>query len=833
MAFTKKIFIGGINQDDAEFLIDPKEYLGAMNIRFATNEKGEFGKITTVEGTTQKAVTIDNIGGDIPFVLPAGSNECVCAAEDSQNRRVIFINYNSQGNHAMYCYSADQDKVFTVLKGLSVQRDNYITGYAFIDNLFYWTDNVNEPSRVNVDSGIKTYHPTYSTTETPYTLPLSSSLFSVIRPQPSLPLTVSFQVTTGAPVEDSFQAAYRFITKDGEISAFSMLSTTYIGKGDKGNIRFSIPLQQKIPSDVTSIELGVKHLLGGKMFIYKTWNSNLSQHNSGTQLFYDFNPISVGVSVDDATTVKSFDSVPVQAKALDIVKNRLFMANTVSGRQSPAATSLKLTTTQAVVFNEAKVFKSGSTYKSGVVFYDFAGRPCGVVPGPQIDIPERKSFSGAWTNKIAWQLTGAGAEIPPYATHYSVVLTKGRKTGFFLQFWVNEIAYASKNSSNEYVFNLPWGPNSVGIAIKASSLYALGLGYQYQQGDVLNYYTVSGNIRLNVLDTYSDYVIVEYSPDVIANSLVEVYSPLAAGETDFYFEMGQKFAVSNPALTNRSYSTSSGEFNGDVYLKNRGAGVIVEVMNPNDRRWKEWYTDHGRPLTIVDKPIKRIQSAIHYSNVKSSGTNGLSTFDALDFALLPVEMGPAQKLVNSSKAQSEGSVLIAIGQNETASVYIGESQIFDSGGSSFLAKASGVIGQVNILKGSYGTLHPESVAKTMGSVYWFDASKGAVVRYDVNGLFPVSSYKMSTYFRSVAERILKDEASYKKSNVKPMRVLGAIDPYHGEYLIYIPRFSSIPTNQSLEDVEISSATYSFTAFPSCDLIITSSDPICGFTIISD
>jgi len=69
MPNTKKIPIGGLNTDDAEYLLDPKEYLGGLNIRFATTENGQVGKISNVEGTIEKTQTLNELGVHLIYLL--------------------------------------------------------------------------------------------------------------------------------------------------------------------------------------------------------------------------------------------------------------------------------------------------------------------------------------------------------------------------------------------------------------------------------------------------------------------------------------------------------------------------------------------------------------------------------------------------------------------------------------------------------------------------------------------------------------------------------------------------------------------------------------------
>jgi len=71
------------------------------------------------------------------------------------------------------------------------------------------------------------------------------------------------------------------------------------------------------------------------------------------------------------------------------------------------------------------------------------------------------------------------------------------------------------------------------------------------------------------------------------------------------------------------------------------------------------------------------------------------------------------------------------------------------------------------------------------------------VRYDANGLFPISAYKMMNYFRKVGADALSG---------KP--VLAGFDPYHGEYLIMSPMSTVYPQSELLADMEYASTSYS-------------------------
>ncbi|MCL5460230.1 hypothetical protein M3M33_16455, partial [Loigolactobacillus coryniformis] len=80
-------------------------------------------------------------------------------------------------------------------------------------------------------------------------------------------------------------------------------------------------------------------------------------------------------------------------------------------------------------------------------------------------------------------------------------------------------------------------------------------------------------------------------------------------------------------------------------------------------------------------------------------------------------------------------------------LYLGEVQLVGSDKNAYLASSPNVIGTVNILKGNFGTVNPESVTEYRGNVYWLDANNGRYIQYSSNGLFPISNYKMTRFWK--------------------------------------------------------------------------------------
>lgn len=923
---SKKIFTGGINSDDADILVDSKEYLNALNIRFATTESGKVGQLSNVEGNTIKATTINGVGEQVAWTLPAGTNTTIGAIEDTPNKRIFFFNKNSNGSDGIYCYDADTALVYTVLLASQVEGglsfSSNIHSVAIIDNLLYWTDGVQPQRRINVEAGIKLNHPSYSTIVTPYvsTLlsPIKQSVISLIRNQPWAPLTIQKGTDTSYVnnyiKNEAFQFAYRFVYRDYEISTFSPLSTLAnynVGNEGYNRIRVTIPTTQKIEQDVIRIEVAARFVVGGKYSIVKTFTDTtaFSAHNTGTALNFDFYNDTVGLAVDDISSFKQYDAIPLRSQTLEIAKNRLFLGNNYDGYEAPKSTSLSFSappsggstltgtwwklvyealgggqgtlylldvtginpnagyyepstppspptyptsvdwntltfrgaglenvlsylgvTYQDIISFEVGLgyatvtgysgtvtslvgktaFKSDSSYRLGVVFYDEAGRKCGVVTREDLKavIPDRAYGTVSYYTDISWALSNSSStvlsEIPTWAKYYSVVMTKCLRTNFFMQLRADNIKWVTKKDDGTYQVENSYSDVHYGTAIDVKSLYSIGYGYSYQEGDLIKIYPSTGpTLTLSIKDQFGSYVVCDLA-NISGSILYEIYSPYTQSINEPYYERSNVYQINNPGTQNRTYSTLTGTFKGDITIITRGSGggYLVEAMSPLDINWKNWNTDAGRSNIVLDlKPADK-KTSVCFSNVivLGSQTNGLSTFDVLDQTQLPYELSSIQKLQLVSKVESEGTVMLAIGEQETASMYLGESQVFDNTGSSFLAKSSGVIGNVNVMRGSFGTINPESVTRYMGNVYWFDANKGSVVSYSVNGLFPISSNKMQKYFRKVGQDVL----------TKGLKFYGGVDPYHNEILMFAPRKSANPEGARLTDMTLSSSTYNFT-----------------------
>lgn len=462
-------------------------------------------------------------------------------------------------------------------------------------------------------------------------------------------------------------------------------------------------------------------------------------------------------------------------------------------------------------------FKTDSSYQAGIVFYDFAQRKCGYLTLDSLvaEIPDRDYNLSSVASLINWTLSNANAlsEIPDWSYYFQIVITKNLDTRFFLQAVTDEILYARRDADGNYDIQASYTsivPASVALAISLDFLVSYGFGYSVEAGDIIKIYkeTPFTIYTLAIKSTSGKYLIAQIQDigtTTSTNYIYEIRRPYIATTNEPMYENGQVFAIDNPGTISRRYGTLTGTINGDIYIKTRTHNAVVyyaEAMSPSDAQYQNWNTDASRP-NFTDKIGQRLKgSSDVWSNtiIEGSEQNGLSSFEALNEKLIPQENGPIQKLQLTSKVQDEiGVVMLAICEKETASLYLGETQQYGSSASTTLTLATDVIGTINILKGSFGTRNPESVFEFRGNVFWIDIDNGKVIQYSTNGLFPISNYDCTRFWKLFCEQ-------YKSMTPAQIEALGSrplifttVDPHHWELLISIPKLLAVPPKGYLPD----------------------------------
>jgi len=832
MITEKRNFLEGMNGDVSQRLLGMGQSLNLMNCRVAVTEHGRDYRVENVPGTL---LVEQNV------FPPYGTNQNIGSTVDLARNRLIYFNYNTAGDHGIYCYVKDTGITYAVLYdsqvigGLNFSKTSRIDRNAkVIGDLLYWTDNNNEPRRINIEAGIKMNHASYVTDVLPYSYPMNQSVITVIRrPFEVCPSVQPLLDGTRENFLNDFSGefAVRFVYRDNErsvmttnssfvnyrtnINDFSFITTAnFIRVALPNSFVGIVSGNYFIEQDVQIIQIAVRYNNTPGYFVIKEWNKSnpadlaeIIAYNAVTgSLSYDFYNDVRGVPISDADSVKPADSVPIKAKTVELGIDRLFFANYIKGYDAPAITSLTGTTTQQTFPDgfPRTIFKSYATYQIGIRFRDNYKRQSTVVTNDNliIEIPDRGDYNDkTFTTAINWALSNANAlnEIPDYAYYADLVITKNLRTRFFLQSLANGVQYAIKDADGSITYQNTYTGSVFGLAIGSTTLLSTGMFPSFAEGDMVRIYPDGATTfyTLRVIQIEPDYIIVRpvNLGDLTSISFLfyEYFTPYKTSASESFYTVGQTVRINNPGTNSRQYNTLSGSFTGDVTYGVRVTTIFsisyfTENMSPNDDHWMNWYGIYGEAniVSLLGQELK--ENFVQWSNtiIKGTQTNGLSTFDALDEKVLPFSMGAVSKLQVASKIQEEGNIMLAIGEKSTVSMYLSEVQVVGASTNAFLASSPGVIGTVNNLKGNYGTINPESVIEYLGLVFWFDMLNGTFVQYSAEGLEPVSNYGEMRFFQNYAQKYLVSSTAGIDTRNGFHHIPTCIDPFHKEVICSLP-----------------------------------------------
>lgn len=151
-----------MNKDLDERMVPKGEYRDAQNIQISTSEGSDIGAIEAMLGNTK----IANAPGSQTWVSNFGliSPKVIGAARDTQNNKIYwFITSSASDVDAILEYDEASDEISPVIVDARAGGDdpdpvlnfnvNYlITGINIIDGMLFWTDDLNEPRKINIET---------------------------------------------------------------------------------------------------------------------------------------------------------------------------------------------------------------------------------------------------------------------------------------------------------------------------------------------------------------------------------------------------------------------------------------------------------------------------------------------------------------------------------------------------------------------------------------------------------------------------------------------------------------------------------------------------------
>ena len=176
MAEVKNAFIKSkMNKDLDDRLIPNGEYRDALNVQVSTSESSDVGALENVLGNSVAfdfgaAVSVPGIKCIGFFVDEFNNNIYSFFTDNTDNSSEDTITYNPSANNFVFRYNISTNDARVLVRGafLNFSTTNPIIGVNLLEELLFFTDNRNQPRKINVklaNPNANTFAPTYYTNE--------------------------------------------------------------------------------------------------------------------------------------------------------------------------------------------------------------------------------------------------------------------------------------------------------------------------------------------------------------------------------------------------------------------------------------------------------------------------------------------------------------------------------------------------------------------------------------------------------------------------------------------------------------------------------------------
>jgi len=498
---------GGLNKDVDPNNLPQGDYVSASNIVFDSGKSGGAGAIRLLESIRTTGVTFSNIkettqdvDGTIFVLVDNGTTATIYKVPTTLDSSVALVTYT----HLV---------TTTFTPDIKVIGSNVVWNYA--------------------EEGTVLICPTataLSGTRTILDLKLQKDTPNNV---------VSFKKNIGAGVDllesNDYQFASRYHYSSNEYSVLGNYSQMY--KGEKGTVSYTLSYDfTNKPYFADSVEVYVRVGNNG------IWRRIDTQDATGTPTFtwsgqtYE--------SLDVVTTGSPYDAVPVNAKHIEIAKNRIFLADVkddydivaanlnfaitadstgyslptggaantyISGVGLTSPTSSETTYAGA---EYVKPFANNSVYAAGIAFYDSALKTRGV----------EKNFVKFTTGKFAYPLVPtvsvefkAGWLRPSWAKYAQLVYTKNTSKSYFYEGFASNIYFQINRTETNPTTKETTVVSGVSQSVTTDQLkdiqyfvvdlmgmYRAGRVYTFEEGDRITINTPSPNGLLDMKVHHQD-----------------------------------------------------------------------------------------------------------------------------------------------------------------------------------------------------------------------------------------------------------------------------------------------------------------------------------------
>ena len=348
---TRNFIAGRMNKSLDERLIPNGEYIDGFNIRMGSTEQSEVGVVENTKGNT-KLTTLKYIDGT-PL---SSSAKCIGAMEDSANEQIYWFVHDpafpvgATGKLDMIVSLNVYTSILTyhvvsindgggVNTTLNFNPQYLITGINMIDNLIFFTDNLNPPRAINRNRN-------YADPVANIDQFTAESILVIKKPPVQAPGVQP--ITTGGQdnyLEDRFICfAYRYRYEDNEYSATSQWSApafqpkpfefsidSYLNEGMVNLNNAAVITYNTGGPLVKGIDLLFKESQSNIIKVIEKLNKADLGLADNTDYTFTFTNSKIFTLLPSSELLRLYDNVPLLAKAQTLMGNRIMYGNYVEG----------------------------------------------------------------------------------------------------------------------------------------------------------------------------------------------------------------------------------------------------------------------------------------------------------------------------------------------------------------------------------------------------------------------------------------------------------------------------------------------------------------------
>jgi len=348
MANLVRNFIKGrMNKSVDERLVPNGEYIDAQNIRMGSTEDSEIGAVENTKGNTQLTTLVYPPTGTALSV----NATCLGAYSDGANETMYWFVHDPSFVDSGYAgvldlivsYNMRSDLLtyhVVSTSALSFDPQHLVTGINLVDNLLFFTDDINPPRRINVgqaypqpvafaDSGL-----------------LADDILVIKRPPLAAPVVTAVDVVSREDyMEDRFLCfGYRWEYTNNEYSAtsqfsdpifesepFAFTTESYLNEGMVNSVQVCDVTVRTGSSLVKGIDILFKEMDDNIIRVIEKVDKADSALTDNSDYTIQFSKQKIFTILPESEILRLYDNVPRLAKAQTLMGNRIVYGNYLEG----------------------------------------------------------------------------------------------------------------------------------------------------------------------------------------------------------------------------------------------------------------------------------------------------------------------------------------------------------------------------------------------------------------------------------------------------------------------------------------------------------------------